>query len=252
MDLPLVTILIQTYQRYDEIQLTIDSLVENIIYPADRLRWLIADDCSGGDYPYNLLDIPRYNALNLKIVTLSRNSGYGANRNNGLSHVETPYVYATEDDWVLCHKLDMRAGVGLLETCPHVGVVRYGGTSGDMEYHYRQHETDVSAYTKENVYAVDYVEGKLTYLIIDVESPALYVYSGRPQLGKLRWYYELGCFNEHVRLGECENEFAHKVKNYLRTVPNAQQIAILPDFVNMKYRHVGKTWQGTAVDVKHG
>lgn len=250
MNYPLITVLIQTFRRYDDIQQTIDSLVENLIYPKDRLRWLVCDDCSGNGYPYNLADIERYHALNLRFVSTSRNSGYGANRNNGLAAVETPYVYATEDDWVLCTPLDLRTGVGLLEAVPTVGMVRYGGTSGDMEYIYRQYEADVSAFTKENIHAVDYVEGKLTYMVIDVESPSLYVYSGRPQLAKLRWYYELGAFNEGVRLGECENDFCNKVKHYLRTVPNAQQIAILPDFVNMKYRHIGMTWQGTAVDIE--
>lgn len=239
LELPNVTVLINTYQRYNEIQHTLDSLVENIIYPADKLRWLIADDCSGGDYPYNLLDIPRYNALNLKIVTLSRNSGYGVNINNGLSHVETPYVYMTEDDWVLCRKLDLRAGVGLLEVEPSIGVLRYGGTSGDMLYTYHQHEANVGEYVKENIYAADYIEGKLTYLHIDVESPSLYVYSGRPQLGKLRWYYDLGLFPEGLRVGETENVMCHKVKDFLRAYPNTHEIAILPDFVNMKYRHIG-------------
>ena len=248
---PEITILVQTYKRYDDIQQTLDSLMENLIYPRDRLRWLIADDASGDGYPHNLADIPRYQSLNLRFTTLSRNGGYGANRNNGLSSVDTPLTYVTEDDWVLCNKLDLRAGAGLLETKPDIGVVRYGGTAGDMVYHYRQYEVDVSEYVKENIHATDYIEGKLTYLVIDVESPSLYVYSGRPQLGKLRWYYDLGLFSERARLGECENDFAHKVKRYLREAPFAQQIAILPDWINMKYRHIGQTFQGTAIDVEH-
>ena len=46
-ELPVVTILIITYKRLKEIQRTIDALLENLEYPRDRLRWLIADDSSG-------------------------------------------------------------------------------------------------------------------------------------------------------------------------------------------------------------
>lgn len=249
IELPRVTIGIITYRRFEEIQRTVASLRENIIYPPEKLEWLIADDCSPDGYLERLAACDVFSGLNVRFISTQSNSGWGASANNLLDYVETPFVYLSEDDWLLCYKLDLRAGVGILETSTNVGVIRYGGTSGDMLYTYHQHEANVSEYLKENIYAADYVEGKCTYLVIDIESPSLYVYSGRPQLGKLSWYYNLGLFPIGLRLGQTEDAFAHRVKDYMRSTPNAQQIAILPDFVNMKYRHIGATWQHTDVDV---
>lgn len=250
MSLPTVTIGLLTYNRFEDIQRTIASLRANILYPADRIQWIISDDCSPDDYLYRLSLLDMFRDMNVRFISTPKNGGWGASANNLLSHVETPYVYLSEDDWELRIKLDMRAGIGLLETSPHIGMVRYGGTAGDMEYTYHQHEADVSAYTSENVYATDYaVGGKTTYLQIDVESRAHYVYSGRPQLAKLRWYYDMGLFPEGLKVGETEDAMCHKVKHFLRAYPNTHEIAIFPDFVNMKYRHIGaNSYQNKAVE----
>lgn len=247
--LPELTIGILTYNRFEDIQRTVRSLRENLIYPAEKLKWIISDDCSPDDYLYRLSAEPLFADMDVTFISTPKNAGWGASANNLLSSVETPYVYLTEDDWMLCIKLDLRAGIGLLETRQDVGMVRYGGTAGDMEYTYHQRETDVSAYTDVNIHATDYaVGGKLTYLVIDVDSPAHYVYSGRPQLAKLRWYYDMGTFPEGLKVGDTEDAMCHKVKHFLRAYPNTHEIAILPDFVNMKYRHIGaNSYQNKAV-----
>lgn len=250
LNLPEISIGILTYSRFEEIQQVVASLRANIIYPQEKIQWLIADDCSPDNYLERLRGCEVFNGLNVRFISTPRNSGWGASANNLLEHVETELLYVSEDDYVLSFKLDMRVGVGILETCPDVGLLRYGGTSGDMLYSYHQHEANVSEYVKENIYAADYVEGKATYLLIDVESPSLYVYSGRPQLGKLSWYYKVGLFPEGLSLGRGEDASCHKVKDYIRSTPDAQQIAILPDFINMKYRHIGgNSWQNSAHDI---
>lgn len=248
--LPNITIGIITYSRFAEIQSVVASLRHHIIYPENKLEWVIADDCSPNDYLEDLKHCEVFKGLNARFISTSQNSGWGASANNLLENTETGLVYLTEDDWLLCHPLDMRAGAGLLETEADIGVLRYGGTSGNFVYHYRQAEANIGEFVKENIYAADYVEGKLTYLIIDKSSPTLYIHSGRPALGKLNWYYRLGLFPTGLRLGATEECFAHRVKDYLHTDPAAQQIAILPDFVNMKYRHIGQSFQHTAVDVE--
>jgi hypothetical protein len=56
-------------------------------------------------------------------------------------------------------------------------------------------------------------------------------------------------FPEGLRVGETENAMCHKVKDFLRASPNTHEIAILPDFVNMKYRHIGAmSYQNKAVE----
>jgi glycosyltransferase involved in cell wall biosynthesis len=250
LTLPNITIAILTYSRFEEIQQVVASLRANVLYPPENIQWLIADDCSPDDYLERLKACEVFNGLNVRFISTQQNSGWGASANNLLDHVETDFLYLSEDDYVLSFKLDMRVGIGILETCPDVGLLRYGGTSGDMLYTYHQHEANVSEYVKENIYAADYVEGRATYLIIDVDSPSLYVYSGRPQLGKLNWYYKVGLFPEGLSLGAGENAMCHKVKDYIRSTPDAPQIAILPDFVNMKYRHIGaNSFQNSAHDI---
>lgn len=248
-ELPLVTVGILTYKRLETLQRTIMSLREHIIYPPDKLRWVISDDCSGDGYLDALARSPILADLNVRFISTRENSGWGANANNLLQHCETSLIYLTEDDWQLCQTLDLRAGAGLLETRADVGMLRYGGTSGDMIYHYRQNEADVSEYVQENIHAHDFVPGKLTYLVINYDSPTLYVYSGRPQFAKLEWYQALGYFPEGLRAGATEEAMAHKFKDYCIRNQDAQQIAILPDFINMKYRHIGgQSWQGSEVD----
>lgn len=249
IDLPTITIGVITYSRFNEVQQAVASLRDNLIYPPDKLQWIIADDCSPNGYIDALKQAPVFNGLNVRFISTPVNSGWGASANNLLEEVDTAYVYLTEDDFILSHPLDLRSGVGILETEPSIGVLRYGGTSGNFVYHYRQAEANVSEYVKENIYAADYVEGRVTYLIIDKSSPTLYIHSGRPALGKLNWYYRLGLFPVGLTLGSTEECFAHRVKDYLNTEPDAQQIAILPDFINMKYRHIGQTFQHTEIDV---
>src|SRR5574341_142513 len=128
---PEVTVLICTYNRPVEIARTVEALEDNLCYP--NLKWLVCDDCSPreANYVMYLKDTRLFRELKLEYISTERNSGWGANVNNGMRHVQTDYVFFIEDDYLLMKPLDLRLGMALLEEKPHLGLVRYRGTAGD-------------------------------------------------------------------------------------------------------------------------
>jgi hypothetical protein len=76
----------------------------------------------------------------------------------------------------------------------------------------------------------------------------LNVYSHGPHLKTSKFHQYYGPYPEGSKLGETEEKFAHIVKDRLREDPHAPQIAIQPDWVSMRFDHIGTTFQHTEKD----
>lgn len=251
---PDVAILIITYNRPDEIRMTINALLENIVYPADKLHYVISDDSTGGRY---LADLKRNHAYKgMTFISTPQRAGWGKHVNWAMTHIYTQYpdvqyIFQIEDDYVLTRELDMRVGVALLETMPNVGMLRYRGTAG-MHAVLHQFEADIHDYLPDYDESAGLIQGKVCYLQLDSGGHGLWIYSNGPHLKRLRgansFHDFYGGYPETLKLGQTEEWYAHVVKDKMK-LPEAPAIAILPSFVTMQFQHIGDTWKDSEQDI---
>lgn len=247
-ELPPITILINTYSRLSELIATVDGLRRQIIYPANKLEWVIADDCSPDNYLAQLRACKVFDGLNVRFISTPVNSGVGASMNNGFRDVDTEYCFYTQDDLYPTQPLDLRKSVALMEAQPNIGILRYRALGSDQLYIYRQHEMDLSEWLPFQLAGDTSMAGKCVYLIIDKDSQSLYIYSDNPQLRRMSWFTQYGWHFEGLKLGAQEDAYSHRVKNVMRERGDALWIATLPEWINSHYAHIGHTWKETAVD----
>ena len=247
IEFPELTIVLCTYNRYDEIRLTVQALIERLIYPQDKVRLLIADDHSPDSYTTRLRRLKDFRYWDTAFAVTEENGGWGVNVNNALRHVATDYVFFIEDDYVLTQSLDLRLGVALLAEKHHLGMVRYRGTAGDhIVFH--QFECDIRKYIPDFRESMG-LPGKLCYLHLDGGSPSLYMYSHGAHLKHRRFHDFYGMYPEGKKLGETEEGFAHIVKGKMRDDPaNAPGLVILPEWIPIHFDHIGQSYQHTEFD----
>lgn len=248
MKWPDVTVLVVTYDRYATIQKTIAALQKRLEYPREHLHLLVADDATPGDYVERLSNLKAFQPgkewASVRFSVTPQNVGWGANVNYALSQVQTEFVYFTEDDYELKTALDLRVGVALLDSKHHIGMLRYRGTAGThlVLHHF---EADIKAYLPSFLEGEgSMVPGKLTYLQIDGGSPNVWLYSNGPHLKTMRFHECYGLYAEGLKLGATEESYAHTVKDIMQASPDsALGIAILPEWIPMRYAHIGESYQ---------
>lgn len=245
LEWPIVTVLVCTYNRPNELLQTLDSLDQNLMYPPECIKWVIADDCSN----YDVGELLSRNLwVNFKVIRTPQNSGWGANVNNAMKHIDSPYIFFTEDDYILRRSLDLIVGVALMECAPRVGMLRYFGPGGDVGIRYDQKEANISAWLPEYRDCLG-LRGKVTYLEIAGDSDSLWIYSNRPHLKRADFHGFYGDYPQGKRLGATEESYAHTVKDGLRAYPDtAPQVAVLPAWIPPAFDHIGQTYQLTEAD----
>ena len=256
-DWPQIDILVVTYNRVRDIQLTIDALLRFVDYPADRLRFLIADDATpaapdGTGYAEALSQTETFKKIRYQFVPAPQNVGWGANVNRAIAYGAATgtgqYIFQMEDDYVLQRPLNLKAAVALMETVGHIGLLRFRGTGGE---HFVFHEFEAQI----GNWLPDYREGvglpgRMTYFLFDGGSPALYIYSNSMHLKRysFHWQQHYGLYREGAKLGETEEAFAHTVKDGMRDNQFAPTVAILPEWIAMHWDHIGQSYQHTELD----
>lgn len=251
-EFPEITVLICTYNRIAEFGKTLAALRKNLQYPLEKIRWLVCDDHSPGTYAQSLEVHAAWGQIrpaNRKVVVTPRNSGWGANVNNGLRQCETELVFFVEDDYVLTRPLDLRAGVGMFMVKPEFGMLRFRGTAGD---HIVMHqlEADISEYHPTYQDGIG-MPGKVSYLLLDSGSPSLYLYSHGAHLKRKSFHEFYGYYPEGLKLGATEESYAHIVKDRMRSDPYAPVIAIQPMWTLMHWDHIGRSYQHSELDKEH-
>lgn len=227
MDYPPVTVVIITYNRPNEIKATITALKKYLRYDG-LLHWHIADDGSPAGY----LDGIREAFPDICFTaTVTERKGWGANVNAALQFVASDFVFMCEDDYVARKLLNINDGVSLLLALPTIGLVRYDGLAGhDLVLHLTEFQNNA---------------GLTAYLSIEPSSRHLNIYSNRPHLKHRRFHECYGWYKEGLKLGETEEEFAHRVRNKI----GGLGIAILTDGLERAFDHIGHSRQGTEYDV---
>ena len=266
IDWPRVDIIVITYDRASELMTTLAALFNHLLltldtddngkffsvahYPVDKLRILIADDCTPGEYRKQVIRdvLYRQMAKHVQIdwVPAESNLGWGGNVNRALHYATAPYILQLEDDRVLKTDMNLHAAIALMEIKPEIGMLRVGGTAGD-HYIYHQMEADISAFLP------DYREGmalpgKCSYFLFDIGSPSLWIYSHTPHLKRSTFHQFYGMYPEGQKLGATEEMFCHMVQDAMRANPYYPVIAVQPEWVIPHFDHIGKSYQHGPLD----
>jgi len=251
-DWPRVDIIVVTYDRIDEFSGTVKALTDKIDYPQAKLRILVADDFSPGDYLDRLwrraLRYPQEVGIKCETVPADQNVGWGANVNRALRYSDAPYILQIEDDYILRKDLDLCAAVACMEVVSHIGMLRFRGTAGDyLVYH--QQEANISKWLPDYQDGVG-LPGRLSYLLIDGGSPGLYLYSHGLHLKRANFHNFYGQYPEGLRLGHTEESYAHTVKDKMRANPYAPVLCIQPAWIPLWLDHIGKSYQLGPLDIE--
>ena len=226
---PAVTILMVTWNRPQEIRRVIERLKEKIYYPGPLL-WHLADDTSPGSYVADIIrDFPEFSYT----ITPKR-SGYGVNVNLGLSYIKTPYVFQIEDDQLAERRLDIDAGVFIMEQDKTVALVRYDGIEGHRMVLTLDETPKVNG-------------RRVHFLRIDRKrSQGLNAYSNRPHLKHKRFHAAYGAYHQGFCLGSTEELFARNVLYHHR---GKHDLVVLSNGIERAFAHIGKSRQLTKDDI---
>jgi len=245
---PKIDIVVITYDRQDEILQTITALSKAIDYPADKLRWLIADDATPGDYQTRLSKTPLFKRLKCEFVpTPDGNAGWGANVNRALAYSTAPYILQIEDDYLIRKPLNLRAAIAAMEVTPHMGMLRFRGTAGErMIFH--QCEADIRAWLPDYQDGVG-LPGRLCYFLID-NAQGLYIYSHGLHLKRSSFHAHYGKYPTGLKLGHTEETYAHTVQDMMRANEGSPVLCIQPEWVPLWLDHIGKSYQHGSLDIE--
>lgn len=258
MEWPEVTIVICTYDRPREIRSTIDSLIQNLKYPTEKLRFHIADDGSPEGYVEDLRkwlknswhENPQFAAMPFT-YSITPRLGWGSNVNESTRHVKSDYTYFTEDDYVLKRELDLCPYVAAMEVAPSIGLMRFGIAGHEITCHlnevdirkwlpdYQEAGENGAGYTSDgrlNIWVIDkqYVGGRYSF----------YHYSNRPHLKHRRFHEAYGLYPEGLTLGNTEHGMNHQ---YQQGTPQPY-IACPANWTLWHYDHIGVSRQNTDLD----
>lgn len=246
--LPSISIVIITYDRRSELNQTLKALY-NYLYYDGIVKYVIADDCTGGTYRKDVLHDVGLARMGDETAFISTpvNSGWGVNANNALSQVKDDIVLFLEDDYILRHELDITPYVALLMAHEGIGLVRLDGIAGHKIVCH-VNETDISDYAPGYRQGVS-LPGKLNYFLADHTSRETWLYSNRPHLKHKRFHQFYGKYPEGLKLGVTEESFAHTVKDQMN-LPGAPAIAVPLDATSW-FDHIGISYQHSELDREH-
>lgn len=237
MNLPDLAILFLTYKRTYEALTTIDSTLEHLKYPADQIKWYVADDGSPGEHfrdVMNFLQVRTPNIIgahNEKFSDIPYAAGKGWNRGLGLCYQATDFVLVLEDDWRMDADLDMTRYVRLLMdeetrfsegTVDPVGVVSFRILAAGADVHTLGWDGE---------------------MFLKYHRTTQYAYSGNPHLRHARYTKHYGWYAEDRSPGMIELEQDDRYRLDVRNGPVILRPAMLDSWGG--WHHIGteKTWK---------
>lgn len=187
--LPNVAICLLTYKRTYEALTTVESTLEHLQYPKEKLGWYVGDDGSAHDHHHAITNMLEKNGAQLigqhneKFRTDGFNCGKGWNLALGIAHQWTDFVLWLEDDWRMDADLDLTRYVRLLQDRQDVGIVTFRILSIGADVH---------------------TVGWDGEIFLRYDRTTQYAYSGNPLLRHARYAKHYGWFHEERNPGMIE------------------------------------------------
>jgi len=185
-----LAICLVTYKRTFEALQTIFSTCEHLKYPAELVRWYVADDGSPDEHHHAVLQALEKNKQQLIGEHNDRfrtddsyHCGKGWNKGLGICHQYSDFVLWLEDDWMMENDLNLIPYMQLLQENERVGIVSFRILSTGADVHTVGYNGEMFLRYKRNTQ---------------------YAYSGNPLLRHARYtkFYQL--FAEDRNPGELE------------------------------------------------
>jgi hypothetical protein len=237
-NLPTVALGIITYNRFDELCATIEAYQQHLIYPADKLVWVLHDDGSPGDYVERVEK--RFPGLFASVLQSERGGmPVSWNRMNRMCHQLSDYVWPCQDDWLLTEPLDLRLGVAFLIHNERYGMVRYHKLTGHVGLPMIMKEWDTRGILNYDDGANEYAPWMCTFLDLIPpfdESDTYSPYSGGCHLRHRRFTQYYGEYNEGARFSNAEMTYMAIVNSGLRRNPDVvPRVAMFDHYIHSRF-----------------
>lgn len=189
LDVPGVSVLVNTYMRRDTLRTCLEMLHQNLVYPG-ALYMFVADD-GAGDGTAEMLQAEFPHVSHVR--TPSPRSGLGVNNNTGMRAAleAAEYILHLQDDMHLMHPLPLLEHVERLRDSRDDGMVRLWGVA---------HHGLIAT--------MDRAHWRISW-----DSPELHIYSDRPHLKHWRFIDAVGYYTPGIPIGETEVDYAHRVRD---------------------------------------
>lgn len=188
-----LSVVVVTYNRSQLLVETVACLRRGLDALQLSYELIIADDCSS----------PAHQAVidaiaGATIARTPRNSGLGANTNNGLAHARAGTILQIQDDWRCVDPLPIREALEFLAANPDIGIVQLTPVGSDLPAELRR--------GRAMAFRV-FLNDRLPWMRRCGVRP----YSDNPHLKRREFIRDLGPYLEGVPMTRCENEFKRRV-----------------------------------------
>lgn len=247
-DYPTIAVGIITYNRFPQLLKVLDSIHKHLIYPKDKIKWVLADDGSPGDYVDKVCDLYHFDT-----VIRNERGGMPVNWNSMIAACEelADYQLNCQDDWLWTCPVDARLAVRLLETRPEYGMVRYHKLTGHIGLPMVVKEQDMAKHFPGVSFGQnEYVPSMLPFveLMAPFDGSNTYSpYSGGVHLRHKHFTAQYGPYPEKTGFSSAEMAYFHRVNTRLRADLNsAQRVAMFPAFFESRFQDISPfTYRGT-------
>ena len=206
-NLPLVSVIVITYKRFDLLKRTIEAFQSKCKYP--NLEYILCDDGSDKKTQEKMC------ALKFdKFLMNEENRGLGYNINKGILAAKGKYIFQLEDDWFIdmdfgrdlnhnSSKDFILAGLEIFEERSEIYMVRYWPIECE--------NWDIKKYPSHDLYTTD--SGIKTKVFENKVVYKYHVYTNRPHIKRKSFHEKLGLYKEDVHMSETEIEFTNRVES---------------------------------------
>ena len=190
-DLPSISIVLVTYKRTSLAVRTIESTIQNLVYPKELLAWVVGDDGSPKKHGTAL----RKALKGQRVIEYSNErfrdegqedtyfAGQTWNHALGIGYQNSDFVLFLEDDWELENQINLEPYVKLLQEREDVGIVTFRILSIGAETLTVGHNGEI---------------------FLQYGRRTQYGYCGHPALRHARFVRHYGWFHEQRSPGEIE------------------------------------------------
>ncbi|MDZ4056151.1 MAG: glycosyltransferase [Polynucleobacter sp.] len=215
-DLPNISVVIVTFERFSTLDITLRSFLEKTDYPRGRMEIIVADD---GSEPCTL-DKIRNLPVN-HVVSGAVRTGLGANVNRGLAVASHDLVLQIQDDWECLGPSDyLVRAVRLLQWRSDIGMVLLNS------HPHPQLGGDLLPFGNSTVKIHQNRPGRRVRLVGE------HAYTDWPHLKTRAFREKIGLYQEGVPMWKMELDYSRRV--------NAQVELHIAEFVKQSaFTHIG-------------
>jgi GT2 family glycosyltransferase len=210
---PNVSVVIVGYKRPNELKVTLESFLDKIDYPREKLEIIYCDDGS----PSKDLTIIKKLPID-KFLIAKKNQGIGANTNKGLKIASSDYIFQLQDDFkYIGNSQIIKDSIAILNEFPEIGMIRFKHSS--LAHNKKISKNGLNLKIFDNIYTKNAIAGD-------------YPYTDTPHIKKSSFQRVIGLYSENLPMHKTELDFCERVaKNNIYNIAQIEK--------NFEFMHIG-------------